>query len=483
MIVPNGRALLIAIDEYLHPALGPVPYAGASAGKLAAALARIGIAATQLAGKYATHAAIASYLRRWKKAAKPGDVLLLWFRGRSFTLRGKSHLAAWDTLPDDAVDTSLSLAEIAKELRGAKCDRIVLLLDSGADETAKESPGEPGLDAVECAKLAEHIAILSPGAAGEPSITATGTNATLWTSALAEAFSGRWPDALTPERTITAATLQRAIRKHWPGMLRKYSIDADAATPQHYGDADFAIADLSARIEAETGQGWLTEARLQSLSFRSVQVGRVRDLKGFRKSFQLPETAGPSSRQFIAKCASEDIRDDLDLRVAVLRDRMQMKRKEIEVQSHSDGSGTVRTDAFEYAVGVELNAADPTTVTWTRELRHIREASSIRSPEFEAAFGELFDELLLDFAAPIDLNDLVDRLEALPGRICTVAILRAGEAYEATFDGFAGAMRLERRRLTLKGRSASMASLLDRFLAFVAKAPPLSTELALPAKT
>ena len=55
-----------------------------------------------------------------------------------------------------------------------------------------------------------------------------------------------------------------------------------------------------------------------------------------------------------------------------------------------------------------------------------------------------------------------------------------GGACEITLSGFAGAVRVDRAALTIRGRAGSSGGLLDQFLAFVSSVGPLGEPLALP---
>ena len=104
----------------------------------------------------------------------------------------------------------------------------------------------------------------------------------------------------------------------------------------------------------------------------------------------------------------------------------------------------------------------------------------VRGAAFELVFGKLFDQLAFEFAVPVDVGDLVDRLEDTPADGRKVSVESDGKACEITLSGFAGSVRVDRQALTIRGRAGTSGGLLDQFLAFVSSVGPLGEPLALP---
>jgi hypothetical protein len=218
------------------------------------------------------------------------------------------------------------------------------------------------------------------------------------------------------------------------------------------------------------------------VAFRTDSTGRVKDLSGFRKTYRLPDHAGPSARKFVAKCSAADLRADLDAVFESAREHLGYKRKDIDTAVSADGFGSLRTPDFEYTVTMTLDAADPTQVVWRREIGQFADVGFVRGSGFEAVFGRTFDRLAFEFASPVDVGELVDRLEDRPPDGVRVSVESDGSACEVTLAGFGGSVRVERGELTVRGRCGDSAGLLDQFLAFVNRVGPLGEPLALPAK-
>jgi hypothetical protein len=491
--VSDRWALLVAIDSYQDATLGAVPYAEAGARQASELLAATGYAKKHqflLVGAHATQGAILSRVRKLKRLMKKGDELLVWVDAHAFRHKGNGVLAAWDTLPDDLVESGVSVGELVKELTASKATQLIFLLDVGAGPKPNHAhPADVAgqLDFEQLARLFDDSpkgVCLTATTDGEESLMAAPLKASVWTHLVLEALSGRAAKAITPDGAVTAASLQRYLADELPRVVRKHFTGPPVQSPRLFGEQNAAavLADLSPLLEARTGGGLLDPARLKRIVFRTETRGRVKDLCGFRKTYRTPDGTGPSTRKFIAKCAAEDVRADLDAVYEVIRERFAYKRRDVDTSAGLDGYGSIRTPDFEYTVSVAQDPNSPTDVLWRREVGQVADAGVVRSAEFEAVFGKLFDQLAFEFAVPVDVGDLVDRLEDSPADGRKVSVESDGSACEITLSGFAGAVRVERAALTIRGRAGSSGGLLDQFLAFVSSVGPLGEPLALPGR-
>jgi hypothetical protein len=211
--------------------------------------------------------------------------------------------------------------------------------------------------------------------------------------------------------------------------------------------------------------------QLQRVVFRAESRARVKQLSGFGKGHAVPDRDSPSARKFIARLADDDIQADLERTYQALRERFGFKRRQMET-SAADGCGVVRTPRFNYSVAVSADPANASFVVWRREISSLRDPRLLQQPEFEAVFGKLFDALVFEFAEPIAIARLVDCFEEeeLPGM--KIACASDATWCEITLNGFGGAIRIDRRSLTIEGRrTPSAASLLEQFLKFIAQVP------------
>jgi len=489
--VADRWALVIAIDKHLDPALGTVPYAEAGAKAVSDALAAAGYPKSNqfvLLGSHATRTVVESRLRKLRKAVKKGDEVLAYWAGHCYTRSGGGSglLACWDTLPDDRAETGLPLADFVASLTGTKAGQVTVLLDVGhPSPPATPDPAaewNPSLEPDELHELFGHspkAVGLATADVGQESYTPAALKMSLWTSLLVEALSGRSAKALDQAGRVTAVMLHHYIEDELPRLLRKHFDAGASQTPMLYGEqnAGAVIADLS---HLAGGDGLLDPGRLRRVAFRSESLGRVKDLTGWRKTFDLPDNARPSAIKFVARIAAADVKTALDEMYEAARERIGYKRTDLDAATGPDGFGVLRTPDFEYTVTAALDTADPTRVAWRREVGGFADPGFVRGPEFDAVFGKLFDQLVFEFAAPVDVEALVDRLEDRPVKGVKVHVSSDGGSCDVTLAGFAGRVTVDRHTLTVRGRAGNSAGLLDQFLAFLQTVGPLGERVALP---
>jgi hypothetical protein len=487
--VADRWALVIAVDNYLDPEWGLVPFAESGARALADALAAAGYPTERqfvLLGPHATKSVIESRLRKLKKAVRRGGEVLAYVAGCGFSRSGSGFLACWDTLPDDPAETALPVADLVAALTATRAGQVVVLLDVGLGAPLPDAaPADmrPTLDASELASLFGE----SPKAVGltsarpdEPAYAAARLKAGVWTALLVDALAGRAAKALDPDGHVTAASLQRFAEGEMPRLLRKHFDPGDVQTPQLYGEhnAGIILADLSHLVGG--GDGLLDPGRLRRVAFRSESLGRVKDLTDWRKTYEMPDAPRPSAKRFVARVANADVKADLDEVYEAARERLGYKRKDLDAATGPDGFGVLRTPDFEYTVTAALDTEDPSRVAWRREIGGFADPGFVRSPEFDAVFGKLFDQLVFEFAAPVDVESLVDRLEDRPVKGVKVHVSSDGGSCDVTLAGFAGRVTVDRHALTVRGRAGNSAGLLDQFLAFLQTVGPLGERAALP---
>jgi hypothetical protein len=469
-------AILVANDTFSDPALPSIAFAESDARALAAALEEVGFASANrllLLGPTATKTAIESRLRQLSRKLTPADEVLFFYCGLGFAAEERGYLACRDTLLEDLAPTSLALADLWHTLQAPRC-RVTLFLDAGAGDFSQPLP-----DALEAgvsrAELADEFAD-DPSAAcflsaqpGESSHAAGALKRRVWNHHLIEAFTGAAPDALL-DGLLTAGSLQDWLEREVPRTLRKVISEPVRQTPAAFGKdlhlPGRTIADLRPVLAAKQTSGSHDLQQLRRVVFRTETRGKVKDLTGYQKGHRIPDQVTPAAEKFVARIAADDVHADVEEIFNALRERMNFKRKDLEASAERDGQGFVRTPVFDYTVHVTLDPNDPTQVVWQREVSHIQDPELIRGPAFAAVFGTSFDTLIFEFAMPLDVAELVDRIEEdpIPGVRMRSSI--DASSCEITLEGFAGAIRVQADRLTITGRSATAAALIDQFFEF-----------------
>ncbi|MGL6077007.1 MAG: hypothetical protein ACRC8S_22860 [Fimbriiglobus sp.] len=471
------RAFLMAIDQYLetHSRLPASPFSESGVKLFAESLKASGVPGANvefLLGHAATKTVLESRLRRLSTRTQSGETLVVVVSTHG--LAGPA-LATWDTQPNDLAETSLGVVDLLKALESTPAARILVLFDG------------QGWPEAELAELFQDstklVGILAASEDDDEhrSAQAAALKSSLFLALASDAFAGRTTKALTPAGHLTARTLFHAITDELPRLLRKHFDSNTHQTPHLLGEqnADDDLLDLSHLLGGDVGGLLRDPARLLRVSFRTENLTRVKDLTNFRKGFQLPDSASPSSRKFMAKIASADVKTDLDEIHDAIREAFGYKRKDIDVTCGTDGIGQIRTPDFEYTITAALDSGDPTRIKWTRELSRLADIGFVRSTGFETVFGKSFDQFLFSFSQALDLEKLIDRLEDQPIRGLKLTTATDGDSVDLTLAGFTGRLTVNRFSLIVQGRTGPTTGLLDLFLAFLTHVGPLGEPLML----
>jgi hypothetical protein len=450
--VSSPYAVLIGVEA--ADDLTPCPFAADEVRGLAGHLKTVGIAKshqTVLVGPAATRSAAESRLRRLGQSLSPADTVWFVFAGPAFAEDGRGFLACADTLADDRAATALALAD-GFRLLSATGATVRFLLDA------------PGLNE-ELADLfptdGPHVA-LTASESDQPSHAAAGRR--LWLQLVGDALAGQAPDALDGDR-LTAGSLHDWAKKELPRAVRKVISAPKKQTPQIFGPENAILATVSATAKRPARR--LDMKQLRRIVFRGETRDKVKALSGFQKNFKVPEAATPSAQKWTYRMAADDLRAEVEETYNALREHLGFKRKDLESTVGSDGFGFIRTPSFDFSVSVSLDPDDPSSVVWRREVSQVSDPDVLRADGFRRVFGGTLDTLQFDFEKPIDVEDLVDRIEDDPPPGVRVRVASDASACEVTVQGFGGRIHVERASLRVEGRPGlSPDSLVEQFFAF-----------------
>lgn len=140
---------------------------------------------------------------------------------------------------------------------------------------------------------------------------------------------------------------------------------------------------------------------------------RVRDLKGYRKSHQLPTEYNDHTAAFIARIAADDLAEHLEHRFSDFRRQLKCRRTDLIVTEPEAGLAAITTPWFEYQIRATLAPDNPAEVVWRWQLADLHSAERIDSPEIASLFQGFFDTVELTPAMSIDVAELIDRMEDL----------------------------------------------------------------------
>lgn len=148
------------------------------------------------------------------------------------------------------------------------------------------------------------------------------------------------------------------------------------------------------------------------LVFRHRQL--VRNLAGFKKSnHRIPDEITDRTQKFVGKLGSSQVRDDLDRVFDSLRTAFRFKRTELKTQETDDGAGSIITPFFRYTSCVYQDSSNADEAIWQRDVSEIANPNHLVSDEFISVFGSAFDTVELVPPSTINLEALIDHVEAL----------------------------------------------------------------------
>jgi hypothetical protein len=454
-IVSVSYAILIAVEE--SDGLPTTPFAAEEIRALAARLESIGFAKSRqtiLTGAAASRSAIQSRLRKLATALSPDDTAWFVFAGPAFVEVDRVHLACADTLGDDRAATSLVLADLVKQLHATGATPRFLL-------------DAPGLSDGEFAKLfpATGTAVaLTASGEDEPSHAANGRR--LWLQLVGDVLAGQVPDILD-EGSLTAGALRDWAFKELARAIRKAISSPQPQTTGLFGPSDALLAHIT---PAKPSAAKLDLKKLKRICFRGEARDRVKNLAGFQKNFKLPEAATPSAQKWINRLAADNLKIIVEDTYNALREQLGFKRKDLESTIGAEGLAFIRTPSFDFTVSVSIDPGDPTSVIWRREVSRLTDADMLTNEGFREIFAGKLETLQFEFDKPIDVEALVDRIEAdLPPGV-SVRVASDGTSCDVTVKGFAGRVHVERKTLRVEGPPGlSPASLVEQFFAFQAR--------------
>lgn len=190
-------------------------------------------------------------------------------------------------------------------------------------------------------------------------------------------------------------------------------------------------------------------------AFRSVGFFRqhwqpIRSLAGFRK--ETHRLSDSPSDAFIAQLASQDLERDLDQRYAALKEAFRFKRLDMEVSEPAEGVGFIVTPHFTYQSQVRPSGENPAEVVWQRRVTDIQQQAVVLSDAFAAVFQRVFDTIEFIPVEPIDVESLIDQIEALDDERIRIDYDRAATHCQLSLADVAGEIHVAGEAVTFQRR-------------------------------
>lgn len=416
-------AIIIAVEQYADSRIESIRFAESDATALSAVWEKQGFDAADrvtLINEQATHQSMEARLKRTLRSLLDEDQLYIYYAGHGFSKGGANYLTCYDTNPDDLARTSIKLGWLLDQFQDVDCQRIVFFLDSGESRMLVENASGNRYAAFKDAELKTFFGS-SPNsvcfAAGKSS-QASHTNPTLrrgiWAHHLIEAFDGKASAALVDNTLLTSASLQKYLKRSVPQTLRTLFATKKDQAPWFAGGEELPLVDMTDLFDQRNEAAGQSNGQVKNVTLLARRTMRVQDLTGFqRKTHTKPTRSDSMADAFIAKIAQEDMDADINQVFRSLRQQFKFKRADMNVSNQGDGAATIITPYFNYSITVQLADDDPSKVVWLRMVDAIKEPEKLFGDKFAAIFADVFDTVSFEPAEPIDLPQLIDRMEDL----------------------------------------------------------------------
>jgi hypothetical protein len=379
--------LLIAVENYNQDKkFKKVGYASKDAKDLLDAFLTLGYDKDDfhcLIDQNATYNSIISEIKHLSRRATKDDRIIVFFAGHGVYVNSENRILPVDAYAENLMETSLPIEIILGYLKKSDSRKNLLFLDcchSGFEpgKIERDISSDFSVDQLLYDfRNEEYCCGFASCKSDEKSHTNQSLRNGVWTHFLIKALKGDGGD-IYDNGILFSHKLQSYLKAEVPLFVKQNHLKKNQ-TPMIFGSQTdvFPIADLSfifderirKQIENEEENRRKqkeAEITLFDVSLISEKEGQVKFLSGFQKGYHsIPNRSGADD--FIKKCGSALIKDEIKKIGNELKEKMKYKRKEIDAWSE-DGSGAINTPDFKYSVEIFQSAEDPANYVLVRKL-------------------------------------------------------------------------------------------------------------------
>jgi len=189
----------------------------------------------------------------------------------------------------------------------------------------------------------------------------------------------------------------------------------------------------------------------------------LKSLQGFQKGFSLPDSPGEYADRTARRLGAQDLAEHAETLFQTLKSTFNYKRRELQL-GHDADAGAASINAPDYRVDMTIigdpeNAANFHLLT---ELCDITDPDVARSEAFATAFDGVFDRLCFAFPEPLNVEDVIDRVEDLENDAITVSYPSDASECTVAVDGHRAKLHFQPDGLMLLApHRTDVASLLE----------------------
>lgn len=410
-------AIVIGIENYLTPGIGKVRYAEADAQAIALALEELGFTVDcVLLSEKATKNTIEHKISDLLDSLQPDDRVLFYYAGHGFAEVGNTILSCSDSILKKMGDTGIRVSWIMDRLEESACDKAMFFFDACHAGATTLKADRSVLDTMSDAEMkdffakAEHKVCFAACKFNQTSISSSKLQHGVWTYYLLKALRGEVESALQSGRYLTASNLQNYLVKEVPLAAKAARTEDHKQTPMMYGAqtaGDFSVADLKPLLEKKEASFSDEDPLLVTATFRVKEETSVKDLSGFRRGNRVPDEIADYADNFIRRIASDDVKGRVESWAQKFRSALKLKRADMRVEEDR-----IITNDFEYAIWCEQSNTDAGEAVFYEELSKVSAAIRTKSV-FDELFAEAFDRMVISPSKGIDVEHVIDTLEAL----------------------------------------------------------------------
>jgi len=178
-------------------------------------------------------------------------------------------------------------------------------------------------------------------------------------------------------------------------------------------------------------------------------VGRIRKLGGFQKHHHVPDGHSEAARGFVRRAAHPNVKAAADSLYADIRSLFGYKRREFDYTCE-DGSAWIKTPDFDCELGADQCSDDPKNYRLTTEIVALHTDLIAQDERFHACFTHHCDRLIIEFATPVQVEDKIDLIEAMPELEAALAYEPDGSAFELKLPQLDLHLHVNESRLTFQ---------------------------------
>lgn len=158
-------------------------------------------------------------------------------------------------------------------------------------------------------------------------------------------------------------------------------------------------------------------------------LGRVRKLGGYQKNHHVPDGHSDAAQGFVRKAGQPDVKAAADSLYADIRNLFGYKRREFDYTC-DDGFAWIKTPDFDLHIRVDHCPEDPKNYLLTTEIVALHTESIAGDARFHSCFTHHCDQLIVEFASPIQVEEKIDAIEDIPELADALTYEPDGSAFE-----------------------------------------------------